>query len=450
VHPHPLQAQLLAEVLADPDSDAPRLVYADWLTDQGDPRGDFIHKQLRLAHTAEADPGYSALYAETERLWLRHGRGWSPPVEGWGPAIALRARRGLLDEVSLRLSDKKPVAPLPALARGAPLRAAWLYLDGLTWSEVLWSLEGVRLRELHMERPYGGYREEDPVPGALSGLTALGLTCESLDTNPPGVLLSMIEGARLRALSIAGSELGGQDLEPLVEAGLFEHLEHLDLSQVRAGPALVYPLIARVRPRRLGLPSFFALPRQLEEHLDWPLEALHLQGEATFGLLCSPHLHGLRHLSIGAEPLADLAQRERSLPFPRLTRLRLWRSYATGALLGALGRCSALATLRRLDLCGFWGEQELRALLSSPHLHQLVALSLPSFGDDDALALAQWPGLAHLCRLSLRCPQLGERGVRALIEAPHFEPVHLELKVPAKDKRLREMLRERFGEALKG
>lgn len=37
----------LDEIFAHPDDDAPRLVYADWLVEQSDPRGEFIHLQIQ-------------------------------------------------------------------------------------------------------------------------------------------------------------------------------------------------------------------------------------------------------------------------------------------------------------------------------------------------------------------------------------------------------------------
>lgn len=37
-----IQEQFLWAILASPDSDLPRLQYADWLKEQGDPRGEFI------------------------------------------------------------------------------------------------------------------------------------------------------------------------------------------------------------------------------------------------------------------------------------------------------------------------------------------------------------------------------------------------------------------------
>ena len=37
--------ELLEAICAEPDRDEPRIVYADWLEQQGDPRGEFIHAQ---------------------------------------------------------------------------------------------------------------------------------------------------------------------------------------------------------------------------------------------------------------------------------------------------------------------------------------------------------------------------------------------------------------------
>lgn len=42
-------AAFLAAVVAAPADDLPRLVYADWLDERGDPRGEFIRVQVELA-----------------------------------------------------------------------------------------------------------------------------------------------------------------------------------------------------------------------------------------------------------------------------------------------------------------------------------------------------------------------------------------------------------------
>lgn len=42
-------AAFMREIIADPDNDVPRLVYADWFADLDDPRGELIRVQCELA-----------------------------------------------------------------------------------------------------------------------------------------------------------------------------------------------------------------------------------------------------------------------------------------------------------------------------------------------------------------------------------------------------------------
>src|SRR4051812_9497771 len=55
-----VEAVFLHDVWQSPDEDAPRLIYADWLTDQVEPakaaRGDFIRLQCRRAGLDPDDP----------------------------------------------------------------------------------------------------------------------------------------------------------------------------------------------------------------------------------------------------------------------------------------------------------------------------------------------------------------------------------------------------------
>src|SRR5262245_23767263 len=59
-----------------PDDDGPRLVYADWLDEQGDPRGEFIRLQCDLAQLGEDDPRRPGLEWREADLRRAHDRGW--------------------------------------------------------------------------------------------------------------------------------------------------------------------------------------------------------------------------------------------------------------------------------------------------------------------------------------------------------------------------------------
>ena len=76
-------------IVADPDSDAPRLVYADWLDDQGrSERAEFIRVQCELAESAEETPRRIGLQAREAELLAVHQNVWAPATRlslsyGW-------------------------------------------------------------------------------------------------------------------------------------------------------------------------------------------------------------------------------------------------------------------------------------------------------------------------------------------------------------------------------
>ncbi|MDQ3338138.1 MAG: TIGR02996 domain-containing protein [Myxococcota bacterium] len=66
-------SRLLAEVLADPEAEAPRLVYADWLQQHEDPRGELIALQLQPSRTPAQDD-------RIKKLVKTHGKTWLGPL----------------------------------------------------------------------------------------------------------------------------------------------------------------------------------------------------------------------------------------------------------------------------------------------------------------------------------------------------------------------------------
>jgi uncharacterized protein (TIGR02996 family) len=95
-------AALLAAVYARPADDAPRLVYADWLQERGDPRGEFIALQfqrLRGVLDGDGEKRERALLRQHLRAWL--GANLSKVVS---PQKGLRFERGF--PVAIRLADQ--------------------------------------------------------------------------------------------------------------------------------------------------------------------------------------------------------------------------------------------------------------------------------------------------------------------------------------------------------
>ncbi|MFO0978474.1 MAG: TIGR02996 domain-containing protein [Planctomycetaceae bacterium] len=92
----------LDEIVANPDDDLPRLIYADWLEEQGNPRGEFIRVQCELASLKKTQVRYRELRAREQELWTSHGAEW---VKGFPYSLRRCVfRRGFIEESAIALS----------------------------------------------------------------------------------------------------------------------------------------------------------------------------------------------------------------------------------------------------------------------------------------------------------------------------------------------------------
>jgi uncharacterized protein (TIGR02996 family) len=82
-------------VLAAPDDDTPRLVYADFLEEHGEPeRAEFIRVQCQLAHLPQGDSQRAELEARERVLLAEHEADWLGPLAS--PLLHWRFRRGFV------------------------------------------------------------------------------------------------------------------------------------------------------------------------------------------------------------------------------------------------------------------------------------------------------------------------------------------------------------------
>ena len=95
----PKQRELLAALWADPDSDDARLVYADWLLEHGDPRGEFITESVREEQIQDwNDPKKKEAGAKAEKLRKKHEKEWVAPIRPYIRSWSWR--RGFLSRVT--------------------------------------------------------------------------------------------------------------------------------------------------------------------------------------------------------------------------------------------------------------------------------------------------------------------------------------------------------------
>src|SRR5579872_2897546 len=67
-------------IIENPDDESLRLIYADWLDERNDPRGEFIRVQCELAGMSEDDPRRADLETRERHLLARHEEKWVEPL----------------------------------------------------------------------------------------------------------------------------------------------------------------------------------------------------------------------------------------------------------------------------------------------------------------------------------------------------------------------------------
>lgn len=104
--------ELEAAILAAPDERSNYLVYSDWLTEAGDPRGELVTVQAALEETPKSKP----LAKRAAELWKAHSRDWLGTLDGMNThapipgvsrppnPLALDWRWGFVREARLRQS----------------------------------------------------------------------------------------------------------------------------------------------------------------------------------------------------------------------------------------------------------------------------------------------------------------------------------------------------------
>lgn len=222
---------LLAALRAAPHDDEPRAVFADWLEEQGDPRGRFITLQLATARRPPTDEERKA----QRDLLAQHGEAWLSDLVGVVRAEYTRFSRGFLAEVGVSPGE------LPRLVESehaATLEAVWLQGNDALDPAVLRKLPALRFvgglepavfPDLRRAGPFGWPGVGIDVYGALPYDDAAPLTAEQ------EALLA--EAARLRdtfpsleRLAISAYHRDPARLEGLLGSPLVEGLVELRVS----------------------------------------------------------------------------------------------------------------------------------------------------------------------------------------------------------------------------
>jgi uncharacterized protein (TIGR02996 family) len=230
----------LADIIANPDDDSLRLIYADWLEDRGEPeRATFIRVQCELARDGlRPDTRRADLEAKERELLAGHEEEWAGlnlPHLDRERVTGLEYRRGFLWGVSVE--GPAGLAQVEGLFLRNPLQhprvfvtpenvsvlAAWPCLARLTSL----SLASCDLRA-------GDIRWLATSPH-LASLTALDLYQNSTGSWGLRDLADSPHLPRLRELVLGWNFITSAGVRALASSPLLGHLTHLDLFYNRVG-----------------------------------------------------------------------------------------------------------------------------------------------------------------------------------------------------------------------
>jgi uncharacterized protein (TIGR02996 family) len=456
---------LLRAIIADPDDDAPRLVYADFLEETGDladgARADLIRSQIHAHRLPDSEPHKAAIRSRMVELWKRYKPVWFSwakkhdsipyPIRGFAESWHFSTIEDFETD-GVPAFEREPITSVTLSIRGPdrPLARA------ATWPQL------ARLRTLNL---WPGEPSEEEVPAFLSSPHLTGLR-NFWYMGPQGTRAPLAEAVRLLATS---PQYAGLESLTIDEAGVGNDgafalagsrtltklttlaLSHCDIRPQGLRALLASPILNGVEHLGLGgnartaaagqvLASILALSSRLEHLESLTLDetvitdqAAALLGQGSWSalrkLILVPHHRndttaqtGLPTMTVaGLEELADRWW------FSRLEDLDLSGHALGDAGATALAR-ARLTQLRRLHLMTTGltaaGLRELVAAYADQLEHLQLYGNL--LGDDGAavLAAAAWPRMTatpearHLERgLFLGECAIGDRGASAFLES---------------------------------
>jgi uncharacterized protein (TIGR02996 family) len=290
----------LQDILAHPDDDAPRLVFADWLDENGDPeRAEFIRVQIRRLRTPLAEDyanedEISALRRREGYLLAKQQAAWRDRLKTG--QVELKLVRGFVEGVLATAEQWQRVGRKVQAA--SPVRHLKLFGAGKKLAALLKSPTLDRLTRLDLNGNELGDDGVRAVAGCerLAGLTRLDLANNKLTDAGAQALALSAHLANLTVLDLSVNGVGDGGARALAASPHLTHLVELYLADNGIGDAGAQALAGSAN--LAGLRELILFVNEI--------------GSAgARALTGSPHLKGLEKLYLNQNRLS--AQMRKSL-----------------------------------------------------------------------------------------------------------------------------------------
>ncbi|AMV28156.1 hypothetical protein VT84_27365 [Gemmata sp. SH-PL17] len=291
---------LLAAIWEHPHDDTVRLIYADWLQENGQPaRAEFIRLQCTIARTDKSDPQWPVLKKREAGLWEAHrkmfrrglpdrmraypfARGFvAPPLRPMNSHKFHKVFRDLLPHAPTwafwfsNLTEKE----LESLFGDECFRrigVLQLFHNSRVFTNLVASPHAGNLTELHWGYSFAG-------PDAMSALCSSAASRQLVHLRFDGgnigdagaeVLGESTLAGQLIELSLSSNDITADGIDRLFGPGRFEKLQRLDLSAngFPDGDELITALVRSARLpalRELGLVGMWLTTKAAEALAAW-------------------------------------------------------------------------------------------------------------------------------------------------------------------------------------
>jgi uncharacterized protein (TIGR02996 family) len=464
------ETALIAAILQNRDDDTGYLVYADYLTEQGNTQGDFIRLCVQSEQLAPGDPAGAALNEQREELLAAHAEGWYAPLAALGLRPAIYGtpvpwlwidRHGVIDEVTI---DRPGILPQNAsrLFAAAPFLRKLAFepghLDpvGLARVKQLAQIEELELSRTDLDadglaallksKHLTGLKTlllvQNPLgtPGAvalatwpgLGNLETLDVTGCNLDAIGLAVLTQNPKAANLKRLRLGRNTLDSDALNAVINSPRLTALTELDLAGASfdadaAGRFDKAVFAKTLRTLDLDAAGFQRRAFEAFTRCKFPalraltLNNVYMSAPEAGALANAAFRDHLEELSIDNCHLGTAsANFFYQARFPKLTALDISRNrierYGLEMLASKARRFPALTKLRLWD--NRLGAEAVTTLAKSSVLANITELDLNGnkIGPAGALALANSKHLPKLTSLTVDEKAIGKKGRQALID----------------------------------
>lgn len=297
----------LQAIIENPDDDAPRLVYADFLEERGDhDRAQFIRCQCELAHLPANDARRSELEATQSELLGKHEHEWADEIPR--RVIRLEFRRGFVDSIDVPAKGFSHTRMLVSLAPIRRLHIVGTFRSGKPSFQTIAGASYLsRLSSLTISRAYYHLNADALETLANSPFLAnlSGLHVQDAPVGYEGMKVLTRSPLRLTELSLSGYGFNREDfvsvegVRALVGSSMCSRLTYLALCVNGVGDQ--------------GCSYLASASLQTLRHLVLVGNSI---GEAgAFALLDSPRLSGLETLDLRKNYLSLRCEKRLRLRF---------------------------------------------------------------------------------------------------------------------------------------